>query len=172
MQHVLRLSLTALAAAAFVFVAGLASAQTPAPSPKQIKLTEPQVTGFISAHKDMAEAFDKVPSEKSDAAIDAQLDSVAKRFGFKDHKEYEEVAANVIMVFIAIDPQTKAFTDPPTLTKQKLEEAKVDKSLSDEDRKQVLEDLAEELKVVQPIIHPSNVDLVKKFYDKIEPLLQ
>jgi hypothetical protein len=35
-----------------------------------------------------------------------------------------------------------------------------------------VEELTEQLKTVQPIQHPSNIELVKKYYDKLEPLLQ
>jgi hypothetical protein len=35
-----------------------------------------------------------------------------------------------------------------------------------------VEDLTEQLKLLQPIMYPSNVDLVRKYYDKILPLLQ
>ncbi len=169
MQQVFRLSLTAAAAAVLVYAAGLASAQAPV---KQIKLSEKQITGFIAAHKDMSEAFDKLPDETPDAEADAKLAPIARRFGFKDHKEYQEVVTNIAMVMFGIDPDTKAFTDPPTLTKKLLENAKADKKLSDADRKQVVEDLTNQLKMVQPIVHPGNIDLVKKHYDKIEPLLK
>jgi uncharacterized coiled-coil protein SlyX len=171
MQQVLRLSIGAFAVVVLVYAAGLATAQSPL---KQIKLTEKQVEGFIAAHKDMAEAFDKTPADKPDAAAQAQaqLDAIAKKFGFKDHSEYDDVATNIAMVIFGIDPQTKTFTDPPTLAKKELDEAMADKSLSEKERKQLVEDLTEQLKAVQPIQHPSNVDLVKKYYDKIEPLLQ
>jgi hypothetical protein len=174
MQQVLRLFASAFAVVALVSMAGVASAQSPL---KQIKLTEQQVQGFIAAHKEMAEAFDKqVPPEKPDAAAQAkaqaQLDAIAKKFGFKDHGEYDDVASNIAMVMFGIDPQTKEFTDPPTLAKKELDEATADKTLSEKERKQLIEDLTEQLKTVQPIMHPSNVDLVKKYYDKIEPLLQ
>jgi hypothetical protein len=173
MQQVLRLFVAAFAVVALVYIAGLASAQSPL---KQIKLTEKQVEGFIAAHKEMAEAFDKQAPEKADAGgqakAQAQLDAIAKKFGFKDHNEYDDVATNIAMVMFGIDPQTKAFTDPPTLAKKELEEAMADKTLSEKERKQLVEDLTEQLKTVQPIMHPSNVDVVKKYYDKIEPLLQ
>jgi len=169
MQQVLRLSITAFAVAVLVHLAGLASAQAPV---KQIKLSEKQVEGFIAAHKDMAEAFDKTSTEKSEAAAQAQLDSIAKKFGFKDHSEYDDVASNIAMVMFGIDPQTKAFTDPPTLAKRELDDAIADKTLPEKERKQLVEELTEQLKAVQPIMHPGNIELVKKYYDKIEPLLQ
>jgi hypothetical protein len=76
------------------------------------------------------------------------------------------------MVIFGIDPETKAFTDPPTQAKKDLDDAKVDKSLSETKRRQLVEDLTEQLKLLQPIMYPSNVDLVRKYYDKILPLLQ
>jgi hypothetical protein len=162
-SQVFRLSLAAVAAAVFVY-AGLASAQAPA---RQIKLTEKQVEGFIAAHKDMSEAFEKLPDDTPDAEADAKLAPVARKFGFKDNKEYQEVVTNIAMVMFGIDPDTKVFTDPPTLTKKLLENAKTDKKLSDADRKVVVEDLTNQLKMVQPIMHPGNIELVKKYYDKI-----
>ena len=42
-----------------------------------------------------------------------------------------------------------------------------DKSLSDADRKQALEDLGEALKDAKPIQFPSNIEPVKKYVDKI-----
>src|SRR5262245_57408745 len=169
MQHVFRLFVTAVAAVAVVYLAGLASAQAPV---KQIKLSEKQIEAFIAAHKDMAEAFDKTSAEKSDTAIQAQLDGIAKKYGFKDHSEYDEVVTNIQMVMFGIDPQTKVFTDPPTLAKRELDDAIADKSLPEKERKQLVEELTDQLKMAQPIMHPSNIELVKKYYDKLEPLLQ
>jgi hypothetical protein len=169
MQQVLRVSLTALAAAALVYAAALTSAQEPV---KQIKLTEKQIEGFIAAHKEMTEMLDKMSPEKEDKTADAQLDAIARKFGFKDHKEYDEVDANISMVAYAIDPKTRVFTDPPILASKELEDAKADKSLSEEERKKAVELLTEQLKLVEPIMHPGNIDLVKKYFDKIEPLLQ
>ncbi len=171
MRQVLRLCVTAFAVVALACLAGGASAQSPAPV-KQIKLSEKQVQGFIAAHKDMAEAFDKMAGEKSEAKALAQLNTIAKKFGFKDHGEYDEVATNIAMVMFGIDPQTKVFTDPPTLAKKELDEATADKTLPEKERKQLVEELSEQLKTVQPIMHSSNIELVKKYYDKIEPLLQ
>ena len=169
MHQVLRLSATAFAVVALAYLAGLVSAQAPV---RQIQLSEKQVQGFIAAHKDMAEAFDKMAAEKSEAAAQAQLDSIAKKFGFKDHSEYDDVATNIAMVMFGIDPQTKTFTDPPTLAKKELDDAMADKTLPEKERKQLVEELTEQLKTVQPIMHPGNIELVKKYYDKIEPLLQ
>jgi hypothetical protein len=168
MHQVLRLFVAAFAVAAFAYLAGVVSAQAPV---KQIKLSEKQIEGFIAAHKDMAEAFDKMEGEKSKEVVMKQLSTIAKKFGFKDHDEYDEVAENIALVMSGFDTQSKEFTDPSVLAKKDLDKAKADKTLPEKERKQLIEDLTEQLKVLQPIQHPSNVDLVKKYYDKIEPLL-
>jgi hypothetical protein len=169
MQQVLRPAVAALAALALVYLAGLASAQSPI---KQLKLTEKQVEGFIAAHKEVAAVVSKMQPDKADPAIERELEAVAKKYGFKDFDEYDDVAANLALVLTGIDPQTKAFTDPPTAIKKQIEETNADKSLSDKERKQFLEDLADALKMAQPIMHPGNIELVKKYYDRLEPLLQ
>jgi hypothetical protein len=169
MHQVLRLSVAAVAVVAFALLAGVASAQAPV---KQVKLSDKQIESYIAAFKDMNDAFDKLANEKSEAKALAQLNSVAKKFGFKNHTEYDEVATNIAMVMFGIDPQTKTFTDPPTLAKKELDDAKADKTLPEKERKQLVEELTEQLKTVQPIQHPGNIELVKKYYDKLEPLLQ
>lgn len=169
MQQAFRLSIAALAAGALVYLVGAATAQAPV---RQIKLSEKQVQGFIAAHEELVKEFEKGSTGKTEDEARAQLDAIVKKFGFKDHDQYDEVAANIAMVMVGIDPQTKEFTDPPTLAKRELDDAIADKSLPEAERKQLVEELTEQLKMVQPIMHPSNVDLVKKYYDKIEPLLQ
>lgn len=169
MQHVLRLFIATFAAIALVYSAGLASAQAPV---KQLKLTEKQVEGFIAAHKDMGAVADKMTSDKPDPAIQTQLESIAKKFGFRDFNEYDEIASNIALVMAGMDPQTKAFTDPPTQIKREIEEVKADKSMPEKERKQALEELAEAMKLAQPIQYPSNIELIKKYYDRLEPLLQ
>lgn len=171
MHQVLRVSAAAVAAVVLACLAGIASAQTPPPL-KQIPLTEKQIQGFIAAHKDMVETFDKLQNEKSEQVVLGQLDKIAKKYGFKDHAEYDTVVTNITLVMFGIDPQTKAFTDPPTVAKKDLEAAMNDKSLPEKDRQRLVEDLTEQAKMVQPIMHPGNIELVKKYYDQIEPLLQ
>jgi hypothetical protein len=172
MHQVLRLFATCLTVVVLAYLAGTLSAQQGPPPIRQVALTEKQVEGFIAAHKDMVEAFDKLQNEKSEKVVMGQLDKVAKKFGFKDHADYDIVVTNITNIMFGIDPQTKAFTDPPTVAKRDLEAAMNDKSLPEADRKRLVEDLTEQAKMVQPVMHPGNIDLVKKYYEKIEPLLQ
>ena len=71
-----------------------------------------------------------------------------------------------------IDPQTKAFTDPPTAIKREIDEVTADKSMPEKERKQALDELNEAMKMAQPIQYPGNIELIKKYYDRLEPLLQ
>ena len=170
MQQVLRFVLAAFAAVAFMhFAADNAPAQSPV---KQIKLTDKQVDGFIAAHKDMGAIAEKIEGDKPDPKIQSQLESVAKKYGFKDFNEYDEVASNIALVMAGIDPQTKAFTDPPTAIKREIDEITADKSMPEKEKKQALEELNEAMKMAQPIQHQGNIELVKKYYDRLEPLLQ
>jgi hypothetical protein len=169
MQQVVRLLVTALAAVLLVQLAGNVSAQAPL---KQLKLTEKQIDGFIAAHKDMGAVVEKMEGSKPDPKLHAQLEKIAKKYGFKDFNEYDDVASNIALVMAGIDPQTKAFTDPPTAIKQEMDEIKGDKSMPEKEKKQALDELAEAMKMAQPIQYPSNIEIVKKYYDKLEPLLQ
>ena len=169
MQQVFRLLIAAFAAVALVQLAGNVAAQSPV---KQLKLTEKQVDGFIAAHKDMGAVAEKMEGDKPDPKLQSQLESIAKKFGFKDFNEYDDVASNIALVMAGIDPQTKAFTDPPTAIKREIEEITADKSMPEKESKQALDELAEAMKMAQPIQFPGNIEIVKKYYDRLEPLLQ
>lgn len=168
-MHQVRLWIATFLAVALIHIAGPASAQAPV---KQLQLGEKQIEGFIAAHLDMGKVAEKIQSDKPDKAIQSQLESVAKKFGFKDFNEYDDVAANIALVMAGIDPQTKAFTDPPTAIKKEIDEVTADKSIPEKERKQALEELNEAMKMAQPIQFPGNIELVKKYYDRLEPLLQ
>ena len=143
MQKLLRVLTAAFMTVAFVHLSTAASAQ-PAGEPvaKQIQLTEKQVLGFIAAQKDMAPILEKIQGPSADQLppqIKAELEAAAKKHGFKDFNDYDEVTAN--------------------------------KALPAEEKKQMLEELNEALKSAQPIQFPSNIELVKKHYDKIDAAL-
>jgi len=171
MQHVFRLMIAAIAAIALTHVSGVATAQ----SIKQLKLTEKQIDGFIAAQKDMSAVTEKLQgsaSDKPDPKVQAELESAAKKHGFASFAEYDDVAANISMVMAGIDPQSKAFTEPKIAIQKEIDEVKADTSIPDKEKKQMLEELSEALKTAQPIQHPSNIELVKKYYDKIDAVLQ
>jgi hypothetical protein len=171
MQQAFRLIIAVLTLTALTHFSGVAAAQTI----NQIKLTETQVEGFIASQKDMAAVTEKLQgtaSDKPDPKVQADLEAIAKKYGFKDFADYDDVAANISMIMAGIDPQSKTFMEPATAIKKEIEEIQADKSIPEKEMKQMLEELNEALKAAAPIQHPGNVELVKKHFDKIEAVLQ
>ncbi|RTL71938.1 MAG: hypothetical protein EKK41_07335 [Hyphomicrobiales bacterium] len=170
MLHVFRSALVAVAAIALFQFSGLAMAQSPV---KQIKLTEKHIEGFISAQKDMAAAAEKVQASPPTCdKVDPAIEGVAKKHGFASFCEYDDVAANISMVMAGIDPQSKQFTEPRAAIKKEIDEVTADKSIPEKEKKQMLEELNEAMRSAQPIENASNIDLVKKYWDKIDAVLQ
>lgn len=105
-----------------------------------------------------------------DPRLQTESDTVANKNGFKDFAEYDEVAANILMVFAGIDPLSKQYTDPQTATKKKIAEIIADKTMSEGDKKELLNEFEKRLNAAQPIQYPSNIELVRKYYDQIHPI--
>ncbi len=171
----LAFALAVFAAAALQLPAPVAAQpQTPTPL-KQMQLTERQVQGFIAAHKDMsaiAERMQGATSDKPDPKIQAELQAAAKKHGFKDFDEYDDVASNISMILAGIDPQSKKFMEPSLAIQREIEEVKADKSIPAKEKAQMLQELNDALKVAQPVQYPGNVTLVTKYFDRLEAVLQ
>lgn len=170
--NVIRACLVAVALAVAQAPSGPADAQEMF---KQIPLTEAHIKGFIAAQADMiaiSEKMSNAPADKPDPKIQDELDAAAKKHGFKDFADYDDVAANIAMIMAGIDPQTGAFTDPLTALKAEIEEVKKDTSLSEANKKQMLDELNEALKTTEPIKYPENVTLVTKHRADIDKVLQ
>jgi hypothetical protein len=131
---------------------------------KQIRLTERQIQSFIAAQKDMA-AVEEL--DQRDPQRRAQSETIAKESGFRDFAEYDEVAANILMVFAGIDPQSKRYTDPQTAMKKRIAEVTANKMIPKKDKREMLDELDKLLKAAQPIQYPGNIDLVRRYYDQI-----
>jgi hypothetical protein len=171
MQQMLRLMIAALVAVALAPLSGVAVAQG---AVKQIPLNDKHVEGFINAQKDMAQVAEKMQgnSDKPDPKVQAELEAISKKHGFASFQEYDDVAANISMVMAGIDPQSRAFTEPKVAIQKEIDEVKGDTTIPEKEKKQMLEELAEALKSAQPIQHPANVELVKKYWEKIDAVLQ
>lgn len=159
MREILRVFGPVLTALAFLYALGApVSAQGPT---KQMKLTEKQVVDFIAAQKKMASA-----------RAETEAEAIAKEHGFASLDEIDDVEANIVLLMGSIDPQTRAFVEPPVLIKRRIDEVTADKSIPEEDRKNLLQDLNESLKLAEPIKFPENVELIKKYYEKIQAALE
>ena len=158
-----------IAATIFAF-AGFSTGTLAQVAETQIKLTEKQVEGFIAVQAEIATVVEKTRGAvfSDDGKYRAELNAVTRKRGFKDFAEYETVAANISMVMAAIDPQTKAFTDPKTAIRKEIEDVSRDRTVSSTEKKQMLAELNEALKSVQPVQFPTNIELVRKYYDQID----
>ncbi len=126
---------------------------------KQVQLTDKQVEGFIAAQKQMAQAKE------------AELESIAKAHGFASLDDLDTVEANILLVLDGLDPDTKAFAEPPVQIKRQIEEVNGDKSMPETEKKQTLDQLNEALKTARPLQFPGNIELVKRYYDRIMAVL-
>ena len=160
-----------VAALALVQTTGGAAAQ----AVKQVPLNDKQIEGFVAAQKDMAAVAKKMQgetSDKPDPKIQAELEAVAKKYGFASFAEYDDVAANISLILAGIDPETKKFSEPREAILKEIEEVKKDKSIPAKEKKQMLDELNEALKNAEPIKFRDNIALVTKYYDKLEAVLQ
>jgi hypothetical protein len=144
-------------------------AQVPA---AQIMLTEKNVESFIAAQKAISAVLERVQStgfsDQVFAKYRVEREGLVKKYGFKDYAEYETVASNIFMVMEGIDPQTKVFTDPHAAIQKEIEAARADKTMSTSQKKQTIQELNEALKSAQSIQFPTNIELVAKYYEKID----
>ena len=161
----------ALALATSFLCGGPAAAQAPV---KQADLTEKQVQGFIAAQKPMTNVTEKMqgPADKPDPKVQARLEAIAKKYGFKSFGEYDDVAAAISLVMAGIDPDTKDSTPADVAIRQQIADVEADNAMPAAEKQQMLNQLDQARKQARPVPHPANIALVKKYYDKIEAALQ
>jgi len=164
----------ALAVGLAVVGAGAAAQDPPADGINQIKLTEAQVTSFISAQPDLALVADKLQEagETLDPALEAELEAIAKKHGFANFSELDDVAANISIVMAGLDSEMGTFTEPVDALKKELAGVESDPSIPDADKKQLVEELSAAIKTTPPLQHKENVDLVKAHREEIERALE
>ena len=179
------LSVACLAASLAVTSTGSALAQAKqAPAPqaappqqprvlKQIPLTEKQIEGVIAASKDMDVITEKLSENaKPDPKVTAQLEGVAKKNGFASYDEYNNVIDNIGIVLAGFDPVTKKYVGTEAVIKAQMAQVQADKKMSAKDKKDTLDELTQALKAPEPPIeNKGNIDLVTKYYDKLDAIL-
>jgi hypothetical protein len=150
-----------------------APAAHPAETPqfKQIALTEKQIEAVLTSQKELDAITEKLPedaADKPDPKVTAQLDGVAKKYGFADYADYNVVVDNISLVMAGFDPQTKKFIGNDAMINQQIAAVQADKKMSAKEKKDALADLNQALKAPAPTIeNKGNIDLVAKYYDKL-----
>ena len=155
-----------------------AFADDPAPVPdaagdyaslQQIELTDDEVSRYVGSLDDMQNAMGDVAADATepDARTMAKLESVAKKHGFRNFDEYNNVAGNISLVVDGIDPDTKTYVGQDTLIQKGLDELKADPKMTGADKETATRDLEAQLKTIVPIKYKTHIDLVVKRYDQI-----
>jgi hypothetical protein len=142
---------------------------------KQIELSAKQVEGFIAAQKDLAELAKKMEANKSDQPdpkAQAEVEAIAKKHGFKDFTDYDDVGSNIDMILANIDADTKKFVPPQEALKKEIASVTADKSIAEPERTKLLEELNDSLKSAPKVEHPANIRLIEGFFDKLVAVLQ
>jgi hypothetical protein len=154
-----------------------AQATPPAEMPalKQIALTDKQIEGVLASQKELDAITAKLPDDamdKPDPKVTAQLDGVAKKYGFADYAEYNVVVENLSLVMGGFDPQTKRYIGNDAVIKQQIAAVQADKKMSAKEKKDALADLNQALNApAPPIENKGNIDLVAKYYDKLAAVM-
>jgi hypothetical protein len=154
------------------------TAQPAAPQPpelKQVALTDKQVQGLLDSQGEMDAITSKLPDDPSkppDAKTMAALEAVAKKYGFANYAEYGNVAANIDMLLDGFDPKTKKFIGIEASLKNQIAMIQADSKMPAKDKKEALDELNDSLKNAPKIQFPGNVDIVTKYYDKLNDALR
>jgi hypothetical protein len=137
---------------------------------KQMTLTEPQITGFLAAQKDIGAIFAKLPqqaTDRPDPKVQAQLDAVAKKYKFASFDEFNNVGENIGLVMAGIDPQTKQYLGADIVIKKQITLLKADKQMPAEEKKQAIDQMNEQLRTITPVQFQENIKLVMKYFDRL-----
>ena len=164
-SHALRACAMALA---LVFFASASPAG--AQDDKDIALTKDLVQSFIAAQKDLSDISAKLEkeSEKPDEAVQAELEDVAKKHGFKSFDELDAVSTAVSNVMAGLDPDTGEFTNPKEAMQKELSDIKADKDIPAEEKKLLEEELTDAINNTPNTIPSENIEVVKSMRKEIE----
>jgi hypothetical protein len=136
---------------------------------EQMPLTEDQVKHYVASLGEMQTAMGDAPADAAepDAKTMIKLEAIARKFGFKDFTEYNNVAGNIAIVVDGVDPDSKAYVGTDKMIERAIQDTESEKQMSDADKKATVADLQAQLKNVIPIKNKANIDLVLKYYDQL-----
>ena len=143
------------------------------PDSGQIALSEKQVQNLLAAQKAISSIVEKIPEDQADTPnpqIQAALDKTAKRYGFKDYGEYDDVANNVTFILEGFDREKKTFVGHEVIVKQQIDTISADDKLSPKEKRAQIKDLKETLRSIEPVKYPDNITIVVKYYDKLSEI--
>jgi hypothetical protein len=146
------------------------------PPMKQIALSDKQIESVLASQKDLDAVTAKLPEDttgKPDPKVVAQLDAVAKKYGFADYADYNLVIDNISLVLNGFDPKSKTYVGPEAVIKGQITAVQADAKMPAKDKKEALAELNDALKTPPPAVeNKANIELVGKYYDKLFAAMQ
>jgi len=141
---------------------------------KQVKLTDEQVTRFIAAQADLAAIASKIQAagDTPDPALQSELEGIAKKHGFGNFAELDDVAANISIVMAGLDSSSGNFVDPVEALKKERDDVQKDASIPEADKKQLMDELTEAIGTTPKLEYKENIEIVKAHKAEIEKALQ
>ena len=167
-------ALTSLVAAVWLLASSMLGGAALAQDAKQVKLSDSHIEKFILAAKDLAAlpAESQGASDKPDPALEAKLQGIVKKAGFSNLDDFNDVATSIQRVMDGLDPQSGEYTDTIDVLNKEISDIKADTTIPENDKKQMLDELAEALKATPPLAHKENIAVVKKHREAIEKAMQ
>ena len=139
---------------------------------EEVELTPKHIDAFIATQKEITPITAKLQGDAQPSQqMMAQMESIAKKNGFKDFDEFGDVGGTIGMVFGGIDPQSKRY-DPQELIKREIATVNADTKIPPAEKKKILQDLEQAGALTPKLKYPGNADLVAKNYDRLKPILE
>jgi hypothetical protein len=142
------------------------------PAVKQVALSDKQIEDALAANAEISPIVDKLPEDAApDPKIVAQLDGIAKKHGFANFEDYDNVTANINLVLAGFDPETKKYVGQEVVLKKEIATVQADKKMAPAEKKETLSELNAALKAVTPLQFQANTAVVGKYYDKLSEIM-
>jgi hypothetical protein len=138
------------------------------PALKQIALTDKLVEDSLATNAEILPVVAKLPeTAKPNPKVVAQLDDIAKKHGFANYGEYDEVSGNINLVLSGFDPETKQYVGQDAVLKKEIDAINADSKMPAKDKKAALAALNTELKSITPLQFQDNIKVVAKYLDQL-----
>jgi len=139
---------------------------------EQIALTASQIDAFIATEKEIAPITAKLKGNAEPSKqMMAQMESIAKKNGFKDFDEYGDVGANIGMVLSGINPENKRY-EPEELIKRQIAAVNADQKIPPTQKKRILQNLQQASTSMPKLQYPGNADLIAANYDRLKAVME
>ena len=139
---------------------------------EQIALTASQIDAFIATEKEIAPITAKLKGNAEPSKqMMAQMESIAKKNGFKDFDEYGDVGANIGMVLGGINPENKRY-EPEELIKRQIAAVNADQKIPPTQKKRILQNLQQASTSMPKLQYPGNADLIAANYDRLKAVME